>query len=83
MSYGMSGFPGSCTYTSDSSAVGNPLDAGTKIATSGNEFAWNCGYYVEYEWNGNGDVYFQINSNNAIMRAASAIGLLAIGTLIL
>lgn len=84
--YSMGGFPGSCSDPSDD-ATGTSdetnWEAGDKIATSGNEFAWTCGYYVEYEWDGNGDVYFEINSNNAIYRAASAIGLLAIGALLI
>jgi len=49
----MVGFPGNgmCTYV-DWIAITYPLLPVIKWATSGNEFAMTCGYYVEYEWTG-------------------------------
>jgi len=80
--YTMQGFPNACGYT-DWIALSYPLLEDIKVATSGDEFAWTCGYYVEYEWNGEGDVYFEVESNNAILKAISAFAFLAIGSLLL
>lgn len=44
-----------------------------KVATTGDEFAWTCGYYVEYEWSGYHDVYFEIDTLNAMRNAVSAL----------
>ena len=41
----MTGIPGLCDY-SEWAAVKSPLSEGVEYVTSGNQFAWNCGYYV-------------------------------------
>jgi hypothetical protein len=80
--YTMVGFPNMCTYT-DWIAISYPLVEDITYATTGDMFAMTCGYYVEYTWDGDGDVYFEIDSDNAVLRAVSAFAFLAIGALVL
>jgi len=80
--YTMVGFPNMCTYT-DWIAISYPLIEGVTYATTGDMFAMTCGYYTEYNWDGYGDVYFEIDSDNAVIRALSTFALIAIGTLVL
>jgi len=80
----MSGFPGATTCNwADWASIEKSLKEDTNYATSADEFAWTCGYYVEYEWNGEGDVYFEIDSNNALVKTMSAIAMAALATLFL
>lgn len=78
----MIGFPGKdmCTYT-DWIAISYPLIEDVKTSTSGNEFAMTCGYYVEYEWNGYDDVYFEVDLNNSVVKTISAFAFVALGAL--
>jgi hypothetical protein len=65
--WSMIGFPGKgwCSY-SDWASILTPIAQSTEYATIADQFAWTCGYYVEYEWNGNGEIYWEINSMNAV-----------------
>jgi len=72
--WSMIGFPGLCSYT-DWLAISTPVVQGQVWATTGDQFAWTCGYYVEYEWNGNDDVYFEVLSMNAVTKAISTLAL--------
>jgi hypothetical protein len=74
--WSMIGFPGACTYT-DWLAISTPVIEGTIWATTGDQFAWTCGYWVEYEWDGYDDATFEIASMNAVVKAVSALGLAA------
>jgi len=78
----MIGFPGMCTYT-DWAAIDYPLIEDVDVATTGDQFAMTCGYYVQYEWSGYDDVYFEIDSMNAIARTVSAFALVAVSALFL
>jgi len=40
-----------------------------------------CGYYVQYEWSGYDDVYFEIDSMNALTKTVSAFALVAVSAL--
>jgi len=70
--HSMIGFPGLCSY-SDGIAISSDVTEGVKVATTGDEFAWTCGYYVEYEWSGLDDVYFEVDTLNAVRNAVSAM----------
>jgi len=72
----MVGFPGPsmCSY-SDWLSISMELVSDTPYATSADQFAWTCGYLVEYEWNGADDVYFEIVSMNAVSKAFSVLSL--------
>lgn len=78
----MVGFPNACTYT-DWIAISYPLVEDVIYATTGDMFAMTCGYYAEYTWNGYGDVYFEIDSDNAILKAISSFAIIAVGSLFL
>jgi len=78
----MTGFPNMCTYT-DWSAVSYPILENVNTLTTGDSMAVSCGYYTEYEWSGYGDVYFEINSMNALARTVSAFALVAVSALLL
>jgi hypothetical protein len=41
----MVGFPNACTYT-DWIAISTPVVSDTVWATTGDQFAWTCGYYA-------------------------------------
>lgn len=77
----MIGFPGLCSYT-DWLAISTPVVEATVWATTGDQFAWTCGYYVEIEWNGNDDVWLEVASMNAVAKAFSAIALATMGALL-
>jgi len=79
--WSMVGFPNLCSYT-DWLAIYTPVIEGNLWATSADQFAWTCGYYVQYEWNGNGDVWFEVASENAVTTAISAIALATVGSLL-
>lgn len=78
--WSMTGFPGMCSYV-DWMAISYPLIVDVVYATTGDQFAMTCGYWTEYEWNGDDDVYFEIASMNAIVKTASAFALAAVGAL--
>jgi len=78
----MIGFPGMCTYT-EWAAIDYPLIEGVDVATTGDQFAMTCGYYVQYEWSGYDDVYFEITSMNAVGSAVTAFALVAVSSLLL
>jgi len=78
----MTGFPNMCSYV-DWSAIDYPLIEDVDVATTGDQFAWTCGYYVQYEWSGYDDVYFEIDSMNSIARTVSAFALVAVSALFL
>lgn len=76
----MIGFPDACSYT-DWLAIKTPVDVQTIMATTGDQFAWTCGFYVTIEWTGKDDVYFEIYTGNALNMLVSSLvlGLLAVG----
>jgi hypothetical protein len=78
----MVGFPGACTYT-DWIAMSMEVTEDEHISTTGDEFAWTCGYYVEYDWDGEDEVYFEIETDNAITRAVSALAFVALSAFLL
>ena len=63
--FSMQGIPGICTYT-DTVADITVLEEGTEYKTSTDSNGPYCGHYVQYEWDGQGDVFFIINSMNAV-----------------
>jgi len=78
--WSMIGFPNLCTYT-DGMAISYPLIESIDVATTGDQFAMTCGYYTEYDWSGEGDVYFEVNSMNAMLKTVTAVAGLAIAAL--
>jgi hypothetical protein len=78
----MVGFPNACTYT-DWIARSTPVVVDTVWATTGDQFAWTCGYYAEYEWSGSSMVYFEISTNSALNLLASSVVLTVISALYL
>ena len=78
----MMGFPGSCSYT-DWAAIDHELFMDVVYATTGDQFAMTCGYYAEYEWNGYQEVFFEVDSMNALTNALSAFALIATSALLL
>jgi len=81
----MVGFPNLCSYV-DWLGISTPFSAlgleETIIATSADQWAWTCGYYVTYEWNGEDDGWFIIAADNAVSTAISAIALATVGSLL-
>ena len=77
----MVGFPNACSY-SDWAGISYPMMSDVEYATTGDQFAWTCGYYVFYEWSGAESVYFEISSMNAIASAFSAFTAVAISALL-
>lgn len=75
--FSMIGFPDLCTY-SDALAISTFGLEDTVYATTGDQFAWTCGYYTTFEWNGDDDVEFQVHSMNAISNTLSALTLAAL-----
>lgn len=62
----MNGIIGMCSDPSES-ATYEDLTADTILYTSGDTaLIFTCGFKVEYEWSGFGEVYFEINSNQAL-----------------
>ena len=61
----MVGFPDACDYNADI-AIPSPIFEDTVFATSADQFAWTCGWYVTYEWGGADDVFFVIYSANSV-----------------
>ena len=78
----MTGFPNACTYV-DWSAIDYPLVEDVDVATTGDQFAWTCGYYTEYEWSGYESVYFEIASMNALAKTVTTFALVAVTALLL
>lgn len=70
------GFPGPdmCSYT-DWLSISTELPSESPIATSADQFAFTCGYYAQYEWIGDDDVYFEIVSMNAVINVFSVLSL--------
>lgn len=74
----MFGIPGSCDFYPEVAVSWEPA-VGELVKTSGDDFAFTCGYYVEYEWNGQFDVFWKIKSNNAInLILVSGLSVLAV-----
>ena len=42
----MTGFPNACSYSYGGTGV--EISEDTETATTGDQFAWTCGYYVIY-----------------------------------
>ena len=64
-----------CTF--DTSGSGSSLSE-LEVLQSSNNGGSACGFRVAYEWGGADGVFVQINSNNAIARALSALSFLAL-----
>jgi hypothetical protein len=77
----MVGFPNLCSDGGDFS-IYSPLIEDVAVATSADQFAWTCGYYAQYEWDGSGDLWFEVGSDNAVTTAISAIALATVGSLL-
>ena len=60
----MFGFPEACVYW-DFLPVRFQMPPDAQLQTTYEEFAFACGYYVEYTWSGLDDVQFIIESNLA------------------
>lgn len=57
----MSGTAGNCIYSG--SNIQRSIGVEEEIVTAHDAAVGNCGYYVEYEWDGFGSVDFAIASN--------------------
>lgn len=79
----MTGLNVATCYYVDSVSVSVPFIPSFDYTTSGDAAAITCGYYVEYEWSGDNDVWFEIHSMNAIARTVSAFALVAVSALLL
>lgn len=71
----MIGFPDACTYDY-TFGVKYDLEQGVEYATTGDQFAWTCGWYVEVEWWGDKGLYIESWTKNAVTTALTAFGLL-------
>jgi len=52
----MIGFPNACSFD-ETFGIHYELELGTEYATTGDQFAWTCGWYVAMDWSGYGDLY--------------------------
>ena len=78
----MTGFTGICNYY-DWAAMNIHIKSGKNMKVQGDQPSIHCGYYVDYEWSGKGDVFFEIHSMNAFTKATSSFILIALSTLLL
>jgi len=76
----MIGFPNACSYV-NWLGISSTFTEGDVVATTGDQFAWTCGYYVTYEWDGYGDLWFEVSTMGAA-HIAGAISLATIGSLL-
>jgi hypothetical protein len=53
------------------------LYSGVEYATSSDQFATTCGYYTQYEWQGQASVYFEVKTN-AATQATGGVGVAAL-----
>lgn len=63
--WNMVGIPNLCSV-SDLTSVGFPIEEGEVYETSHDTFAMICGYYLQYEWQGNRNVFFEIKNNDGV-----------------
>lgn len=82
MATSMIGFPNACTFNYDF-GIKSDLVLGTEYATTGDQFAWTCGYYVEVEWSGYSGVHIEVWTLNGLTNVLSAFAILATGSLLL
>jgi len=59
------------------------LASGEEKKTSNDGYSSHCGYLVKYTWNGNDDVYFEINSNGATSTLNAFASFLIMGLVVL
>lgn len=78
----MIGFPDACTYDY-TFGVKYELEQGMEYATTGDQFAWTCGWYVQVEWSGYEGLYIESWTKNALVNTATAFAMLATGALLL
>jgi hypothetical protein len=78
----MIGFPGMCSYE-EIIGVRYDIELGVTYATTGDQFAWTCGYYTEVLWMGNEGVHIEVWSMNALASAVSAFAIVATSALLL
>jgi len=74
--------PGMCVWNPLSFQT-SPFLQDNVVPTWGDGSGLYCGYKVNFDWEGDGDVWFEIHSNNALVKAASAFFLVALGALLL
>ena len=80
--WSMTGFSGFCNYY-DWSAVDMPVKEGKPKKSVSDSFTTWCGYYTLYEWSGNGDVFWEIHSMDAVVKAAGSLAVIALASLYL
>jgi len=77
----MVGFPNACSYVSWL-GIPSTFEEDAVVKTSGDQFAFTCGYYVTYEWAGSGDLWFEVASMNALAKTVGAISFATMGSLL-
>lgn len=74
--------PSTCQYV-ETVSITHPLGEGVIGYTSADSAVMTCGHFVEYEWSGNSDVWFEIHSMNAIAKTVSVFAFVALSALFL
>lgn len=84
MLYGitMIGFPDACTFD-ETFGVHYELEQGVEYATTGDQFVWTCGWYVQVDWSGDRGLYIENWSKNAIINAVTAFAMLTTSALLM
>jgi len=77
----MIGFPNACSFD-ETFGIHYELELGTEYATTGDQFAWTCGWYVAMDWSGMGDLYIESWTMNALAKAATGFAIAATSTLL-
>jgi len=78
----MIGFPDACSFD-ETFGIHYELELGTEYATTGDQFAWTCGWYVAMDWSGMGDLYIESWTMNALAKAVTGFAIAATSTLLL
>jgi len=61
--------------------IDSVMEEGVEYATTGDQFAWTCGYVVHYWWPGDESIYWEMHTQNAVTKAASAFIVAALAAL--
>lgn len=77
----MIGFPDACTYD-ETFGVHYDLDLGLEYATTGDQFAWTCGWYVKVDWSGMNSLYIESWTMNAIAKTITGFATLALSAIL-
>jgi len=78
----MIGFPNACSFD-ETFGIHYELELGEEYATTGDQFAWTCGWYVAMDWSGMDDLYIESWTMNALAKAVTGFAIAATSALLL